>query len=178
MQTASIRPSPQQPPLHFTKRCCLQLVEAILRCYTSHIYMIATSKLNTLSTLRCTLGLKGTFPFHSANSVCCMQVKVVPMAAGEGLEGESSPSPSSPGGQQPAIHCLPPHQPPPPASNLAWPAIQRVVVVRKGPAQSTASLRRNMMQYGFRKWANLFGTHQFNMCATKGLSLNICVATQ
>ena len=88
-----------------------------------------------------------------------MQAKVVPMAEGGGLEGEVSPSPSSPGGQQPAIHCLPPHHPPPPASNLARPAIQRVVVVCKGPAQSAASLRRNMMQYSFRKWANLFGTH-------------------
>ena len=55
----------------FTYKAMLfgRLLRSILRSYTSHIYMIATSKLKTLSTPRCMSGLKGASPFHSANSV-------------------------------------------------------------------------------------------------------------
>ena len=55
----------------FTYKAMLlpRLLRSILRSYTSHIYMIATSKLKTLSSPRCMSGLKGASPFHSANSV-------------------------------------------------------------------------------------------------------------
>ena len=70
----------------FTYKAMLlgRLLRSILRPYTSHIYMIATSKLNTLSTLRCTIGVKGTSHFQWATSMCCIQQGCTDKGAGRG----------------------------------------------------------------------------------------------
>ena len=95
------------------------------------------------------------------------------------LKGGLSPSPSRPGGQQPAIHCLPPPAPPTTASFKS-----RSQLPFKGSSSSsareqcTASLRRNMMQYfpNFPIYCNIQSTVNIQILATLHQNDNAGVA--
>ena len=62
----------------------------------------------------------------------------------------ASPSPSSPGGEQPAIHCLPSHHSVAPAHNRQLQILHGSISKgRRRPQRNRASLKPNMMQCVF-----------------------------